>query len=202
MPLLPVIQRHALPAASTPIDWAAQSDEALLRAVTSDAGAIGPLYDRYARLVYGLARAVLQSDTEAQDLVQEVFMTLCEQHTYDQHRGNVAAYLTMVTRTRAIDRVRRRSRRVRLLRDWWHATPSMPLHTPHERLSTAQSSARVRAALSDLSDNERRAIELAYFQGLSQTEIAAELATPLGTVKSWCRRGLLALKDSLGDLVE
>ena len=163
---------------------------------------MGPLYDRYARLVYGLARAVLQSDTEAQDLVQEVFMTLCEGNNYDGSRGNVAAYLTMVTRTRAIDRVRRRGRRVRLLHDWWQATPHTPTVTPHERLSTAQSSARIRAALAALSDNERRAIELAYFQGLTQAEIAEELDTPLGTVKSWCRRGLLALKDTLGDLVE
>ena len=192
--MLAVIQRHGLSESRT--------DEALLRAVTTDPTAMGPLYDRYARLVYGLARAVLQSDTEAQDLAQEVFMSLCEAHRYDPRRGNVAAYLTMVTRTRAIDRVRRRGRRVRLLHDWWQATPPTPVNTPHERLSTEQSSARVRAALAALSDNERRAIELAYFQGLTQAEIADELETPLGTVKSWCRRGLLALKETLGDLVE
>ena len=111
-----MIERHGLSSSTSNTDWTNQSDEALLRAVTSDPDAMGPLYDRYARLVYGLARAVLQSDTEAQDLVQEVFMTLCEANNYDHSRGNVAAYLTMVTRTRAIDRVRRRGRRVRLSR--------------------------------------------------------------------------------------
>jgi len=74
--------------------------------------------------------------------------------------------------------------------------------TPVERLSQAECSERVKKALADLPPNERRALEMAYFQGLTQAEIADDLQTPLGTVKSWCRRGLLAMKASLGDLVD
>lgn len=184
------------------MEWHSQPDDVLLRAVTTDPDAMGPLYDRYAKLVYGLCYAILRSTTEAEDLTQEVFVSLCEAHTYDPERGNVAAYLTTVARTRAIDRVRRRTRRVRLLRDNWQATPITPADTPHDRVSTEQYADRVRSALSELSENERRVLEMAYFQGLSQAEIAEDLDTPLGTVKSWCRRGLLHLKRSLGDLVE
>ncbi len=200
--MLAVIQRNALSGRDIIVDWESQSDEALLAAVATEPDAMGPLYDRHSRLVYGLARAILQNDTEAQDLTQEVFMSLCEEHGYDRSRGTVGAFLTTVTRTRAIDRVRGRTRRVRLLHDWWQETPTAPSVTPHDRLSEEQYSARVRAALGELSDNERRVIEMAYFQGLTQTEIAEDLGAPLGTVKSWCRRGLLTLKQSLGDLVE
>lgn len=197
-----MVEAHALRSTEPAPDWAAQPDDVLLRAVRTDATAMGPLYDRYARLVYGLARAVLQNDAEAEDLTQEVFMTLCEDHGYDPSRGTVGAYLTTVTRTRAIDRVRRRSRRVRLLHEQWVATPAPLSPTPADELSMAQCADRVRTAMAELSDNERRALEMAYFQGLSQVEIAEELDTPLGTVKSWCRRGLGSLKKSLGDLLE
>jgi RNA polymerase sigma-70 factor (ECF subfamily) len=185
------------------VDWSNQPDERLLEALADDPSALAPLYDRHSRLVYGLALAVLGNADEAADLTQEVFLSLCDQQGYDAARGTVGAYLTTVTRTRAIDRLRRRTRRVRLLRDHHAAAPApTPLPTPVERLSEAQCSARVRQALDALPPNERRALEMAYFQGLTQAEIADDLQTPLGTVKSWCRRGLLAMKTSLGDLVE
>jgi RNA polymerase sigma-70 factor (ECF subfamily) len=74
--------------------------------------------------------------------------------------------------------------------------------TPLDRVSTAQCSARVRRALAELPDAERRVVELAYYRGLTQAEIADELGAPLGSVKSWCRRGLIGLKNALGELVE
>jgi len=185
------------------VDWSNQPDERLLEALADDPSALGPLYDRHSRLVYGLALAVLGSADEAADLTQEVFLSLCSQQGYDTARGTVGAYLTTVARTRAIDRLRRRTRRVRLLREQHAAAPvPTPIATPLERISEAQCSARVRSALDELPANERRALEMAYFQGLTQAEIADDLQAPLGTVKSWCRRGLLAMKKSLGDLVE
>jgi RNA polymerase sigma-70 factor, ECF subfamily len=185
------------------VDWSNQPDERLLEALADDPSALAPLYDRHARLVYGLAMAVLGNADEAADLTQEVFLSLCNVHGYDVARGTVGAYLTTVTRTRAIDRLRRRTRRVRLLREHHVATPvPVALPTPVERLTQAESTVRVRQALAELPDNERRALEMAYFQGLTQAEIAEDLQTPLGTVKSWCRRGLLTMKKSLGDLVE
>jgi RNA polymerase sigma-70 factor (ECF subfamily) len=186
-----------------PVDWSTQPDERLLEALADDPSALGPLYDRHSRLVYGLALAVLGNADEAADLTQEIFLSLCNQQGYDAARGTIGAYLTTMTRTRAIDRLRRRTRRVRLLREHHTAAPMpTPAATPLERISDAQCSIRVRAALDELPPNERRALEMAYFQGLTQAEIADDLQAPIGTVKSWCRRGLLAMKKSLGDLVE
>src|SRR5207344_826404 len=91
--------------------------------------ALAPLYDRHSRLVYGLAMAVLGNADEAADLTQEDFLSLCKAHGYDVPRGTVAASLTTVTRTRAIDRLRRRTRRVRLLREH-HAAAPVPVAVP------------------------------------------------------------------------
>ena len=99
--------------------------------------------------------------------------------------------------------VRSRGRKVRVLRDYEHASPpAAPAATALERYSLEQCSERVRAALAQLPENQRRVLELAYYRGLSQSEIAVDLAASLGTVKSWARRGLLALRDALGDLTE
>jgi len=179
------------------------SDEELLARLADDQTALGPLYDRHSRLVYGLALAILANADEAQDLTQEVFLSLCDSRLYDPARGSVGAFLTTLVRSRAIDRLRRRTRRVRLLRAQWEAAPPLePAAMPHDRLAEAQSAQRVRAALEALSGDERRVLEMSYYKGLTQAEIAEDLGIPLGTVKSWCRRGLIALKRSLGDLVD
>jgi len=179
------------------------SDEALLRSLGSDRAALAPLYDRYGGLVFGLARAILQSQDEAEDLTQEVFVMLCQETRYDAHRGSLAAFLTTVTRTRAIDRLRSRGRRLRLLRTSWQKAPSPePPATASDRIAMHECSERVRSAVAELPANERRALEMVYYQGLTQAEIAATLDAPLGTVKSWCRRGLLGLRATLADLVE
>ena len=174
----------------------------MLSAAARDPSALGELYDRYGKLVYGLALAILGSRQEAEDLTQEVFLTVYEQTGYDPARGSVGAFLTTMTRSRAIDRLRRRGRSVRLLRTWHEATPpARGPFTPLERVSMQQCADRVRAALSALPDAEREVLELAYYKGLSQAEIAADLDTPLGTVKSRSRRALIALKQTLGDLM-
>jgi RNA polymerase sigma-70 factor (ECF subfamily) len=179
------------------------SDANLLRALADGSDALGPLYDRYGGLVYGLARAILKADEEAEDLTQEVFLMLCQGTTYDPARGSLGAYLTTLTRSRAIDRVRNRGRRLRLLRASWEgAPPPEPAATAVDLIATRESSERVRSAVAELPAKERRALEMVYYQGLTQAEIAATLDAPLGTVKSWCRRGLLGLRAALADLVE
>jgi RNA polymerase sigma-70 factor (ECF subfamily) len=179
------------------------SDEVLLRALGADRSALGPLYDRYGGVVYGLARAILQSQEEAEDLTQEIFVTLCQGTTYDATRGSLGAFLTTLTRSRAIDRVRSRGRHVRLLHASWRNAPALELPLPAvDRLALRECSERVRGAVAELPENERRVLEMAYYQGLTQAEIAATLEAPLGTVKSWCRRGLLGLRAALADLVE
>jgi RNA polymerase sigma-70 factor (ECF subfamily) len=174
-----------------------------MAALAADPAALAPIYDRYGGLVYGLARAALGNQDEAQDLTQEIFLTLCRESTYDPARGGLGGFLATMTRTRAIDRLRARTRKVRLLRDLHRTAPPPPApFTPLDRVSIEQCRDRVRAALAELPENQRRVLEMAYYRGLSQTEIASDLDASLGTVKSWARRGLLRLKDTLGDLLE
>lgn len=184
---------------------AAQSDAELWRRMSRDrTAALGAIYDRHASLVYGLALAILANPQEAEDLAQEVFVALCDGSGFDPSRGSLGAFLSVVTRSRAIDRLRRRARRTRLLEElggasdgWSGSEPGSPL----ERSSSMECAREVSQALAELPERQRRALELAYFRGLTQTEIAAELDTPLGTVKSQMRAGLRKLRDALDHLV-
>ena len=175
------------------------SDAELLAALeAAPAAALGALYDRYARVVYGLAHAMLTNPSEAEDLTQDVFLALCGDNRYDPARGSLGAYLVAMTRSRAIDRLRARGRTQRIFEptDEPIARAVSPSR-PADEVSLQQCAARVRQALAELPDDQRRVLELAYYRGLSQTEIADETGLPLGTVKTWTRRGLLKLKDLL-----
>jgi RNA polymerase sigma-70 factor (ECF subfamily) len=180
----------------------AQTDAALLAALAVDqSSALGALYDRYSGLVYGLAMKILGAPSEAEDLTQEIFLMLCTKCDYDPARGSLQAFLVTLTRSRAIDRIRARTRKTKLHEQVGEAVAGEdPGASPFEALSVAECSERVRAALADLPDDQRRVLEMAYFRDLSQTEIAAELGTPLGTVKSWARKGLFRLRESLAPL--
>lgn len=181
----------------------AQTDRQLMESLADDPTALGVLYDRYAGLVYGLALAALRNAEDAQDLTQEIFLTLYREKRYDPARGALSGFLATMTRTRAIDRLRARGRKVRLLEGLHRATlPTAPAFDPLDRISLAQCTERVRAALAQLPQNQRQVLEMAYYRGLSQSEIAAGLDASLGTVKSWARRGLLSLRHALGDLLE
>ncbi len=191
--------------AATPSDPAgspAKTDAELLAALAVDpSSALGTLYDRYAGLVYGLALRVLGTPAEAEDLTQEIFVTLSTKCDYDPARGSLSTFLVTLTRSRAIDKIRARTRTTRFLESW----SAQPLAddwaaSPLDALSIAECSARVRSALDGLPEMQRRVLEMAYYKGLSQSEIATELETPLGTVKSWARRGLFSLRESLAPL--
>jgi RNA polymerase sigma-70 factor, ECF subfamily len=180
-----------------------QSDDAawLARAASGDGAALGALYDRHARGVYSLALRVLGVEADAEDVVQEVFAQAWRQASrYDEARGTVAAWLLIMTRTRAIDRLRARQARP----DSANATPdevwdlrAAPTVDPAEAIAAEQDAARVREALAELPLMQRLALELAYFEGLTQSQIAARLEEPLGTVKTRIRVGLLKLRDAL-----
>lgn len=162
--------------------------------------AFGPLYDRHAKRVFGLALAMLGSREEAEDLTHDVFETVCRTAAYDPDRGSLGAFLTTMTRSRAIDRLRRRGRSARLLETRHAAASSAPApRLPFDHVAMRRATERVRAAVAELPAAHRRVVEMSYYGGLSQREIAAELATPLGTVKSWSRRALLALGRALED---
>ncbi|TMB49273.1 MAG: sigma-70 family RNA polymerase sigma factor, partial [Deltaproteobacteria bacterium] len=165
-PFRPVVQR--LP------EEHPRTDGELLAALESDDGsALGALYDRHAGLVYGVALAILQSPQEAEDLTQEVFVALSGDHAYDPGRGQLAGFLVAMTRSRAIDRLRSRGRHLRLLKRWHTTAPALALPaTPPQQVSTKECAERVRAALTQLSDREREVLELSYWKGLTQAEIA------------------------------
>ena len=175
------------------------SDAALLNDLEAHLpAALGCLYDRYGSVVYGVALKVLQSQPEAEDLTQEIFLSLW-QHPVDPARhGHLMRYLIAMTRTRAIDKLRSRSRTLNLVQRWGqNVTAAPPAYTPVEQAVFNERSEQVRQALTQLSDQQRQVIELAYDAGLSQSEIAQQLHKPLGSVKSWTRQGLLKLKQLL-----
>jgi RNA polymerase sigma-70 factor (ECF subfamily) len=177
----------------------ARSDEDLLHALaTGEGGALGVLYDRYGALVYGLAVRILATRPEAEDLTQEVFLHLSQGGGFDPRRGSLPAYLVTFTRSRAVDRLRARRRAQQRLGRWEQSQRGEGAWAdPLERACLAQLAHRVRLALDGLPEHQRRVLELAYYGDLSQTEIAAQLNAPLGTVKSWARRGLLSLRQRL-----
>ena len=176
-----------------------QTDAELCLALKAgEQAALGLLYDRYATLVYRLALRVLTNPQEAEDLTQEIFLILWKGCSYQPSRGSLSSFLTTLTRSRAIDRLRSRGSSLKFLQRWSQTmiTEPSPL-TPLELASLSQRSEYVQTALAQLPEKQRRVLELAYYDGLSQSEIAHQLATPLGTVKSWSRQGLLSLRKHL-----
>jgi RNA polymerase sigma-70 factor (ECF subfamily) len=176
-----------------------QTDAELVQA--GDRKSLAELYDRYASLIYTLALKLLNDPRYAEDLTQEVFLSLWRRNNYDPTRGSLSSYLTMLTRSRGIDRLRQRSTHRKTRDRWFRDLPSPPLPTPFDCASLAERRECVRRALKGLSTNQRRVLEMAYYEGRSQTEIAERLNVPLGTVKSWARRGLLNLRDALTEIM-
>jgi len=176
-------------------------DRQLLLLLTSEPlNGLARIYDQYAGLVYGLARAILTNTQEAEDLTQEIFVSLLGRCAYDPTRGSLASFLTMMTRSRAIDILRSRDRTTRLLETWGDGNAAGAAATPHEEVSSEESARNVRLALDSLPAAQRQVLEMAYFRGLTQVEIAEALNAPLGTVKTWVRKGLYSLRNALQNL--
>ena len=158
--------------------------------------ALGSLYDRHSGLVYGIALKVLGHTQEAEDLTQDIFVKLAQSTAYDPQRGSFRTYLAILTRSRAIDRLRsRQSARDSMAR--LQVSDQSPTPTPADALAQNERSEEVRAALAQLSASQQQILRLAYYEGLSQATIAEQLDTPLGTVKTHSRRGLLKLRQIL-----
>jgi RNA polymerase sigma factor (sigma-70 family) len=166
-----------------------------------DAGALEMLYERYGRAAYSLARRILTEDTLAQDVVQEVFLSLWrDARRFDAGRGTVATYLLSMTHHRAVDVVRREER----LRRWRTSDEGLE-HEPDPRVRVeedvelAERRSEVRAALAELPPAQRQALLLAYFGGYTQREVAALVGVPLGTVKTRMAAGMRKLRAVLQD---
>ena len=177
---------------------AEEDRQAMSRLAAGDVSVIGALYDRHARAVFSLAVRVLGNPADAEEIVQDVFAQVWSQAArFDAARGTFGAWILMMTRSRAIDRLRSRRAGAAAIGPDTGREPADPIPTQEESVITGEHADRVRGALQDLTSSQRTAIELAYYEGLSQSEIAARLQEPLGTVKTRIRSGLLKLRAAL-----
>jgi RNA polymerase sigma-70 factor, ECF subfamily len=171
----------------------AEDEQLLRRIVGGDPAAVGELYDRYGSLLLGLAQRLLGRHQDAEEVVQEVFTRVWRQgSSYDSGRSSVATWLVLLTRSRAIDRLRSSKVLERTLAAVGAQNPHQ--HTSPRGVESVLSSERrqrVREALGELPREQAEVLELAFFQGMTQSEIAAATGIPLGTVKT---RTLLAMK--------
>lgn len=184
---------------------ATPADRDLIAAAAGgDERAVGSLYDRYGGVLYAVAYRIVGQRADAEEVVIEAFTQAWrEAPRFEAARGSVAGWLTMIARSRALDVVRARARRERITAsaaaDRPGVSPGMSDWRPDafSALDDAERRTRIREALETLSPPQRQAIELAYFEGLSQSEIAERLREPLGTVKTRVRLGMQKLRERL-----
>ena len=199
------------PAVLEPAAGAVRDDYALMEAITArDPEALAAFYDRHSPTVLALCTRVLRDRAAAEELIVEIFHEVWEHAgRYDAARGSPGAYLVTLARSRAIDRLRSRTRQrsaapvggVGVAGEdrpgGAVAEPADDSAGPLDRVLIDERRRSVRAALAQLEPLQRQAIECAFYEGLSHTEVAERLDKPLGTVKSGIRRGLLKLRDIL-----
>lgn len=179
------------------------SDIELLHAVArGDEDALARLYDRYRIILFSLLIRILRSREEAEDVLQEVFLQIWKRaKDFDESRGKPFTWLVTLTRSRAIDRIRQLGARQRLAEAASLDTSEAVSDAVADTLHSEQREI-VSRALATLPEDQRRALNLAYFDGLTQSEIAEQLDTPLGTVKTRMRAGMIRLRELLGDQVK
>ena len=178
-------------------DQTAYLDMALMERIAArDAGAVGDLYDRHSRLLYGLCLRILGQPGDAEEVLQEVFLTVWNRsHTYKPGLGTPIAWLVRITRNRALDRLRANTVR---LRTGEATVPELITDdTPEKHAAQTEQRRTVVRALEGLPPEQRVLIEQAYFQGFTQSELAERHQLPLGTVKTRIRTGMLALRQCL-----
>ena len=174
----------------------------LARIAQRERVAFEELYTRYSNILYATAMKFLKQDADAQDVVQDVFIKIWDKaKLYDPAKGKPLTWALTLTRNRSIDRIRAIQRRSRLRDDFEKESTVDESTGVREALSEVDASEKgqiLRDAVSQLSRQQRKVIELAFFGGLTQSEIAEKLGEPLGTVKARARRGLMKLKEILG----
>lgn|SRR5262245_39297301 len=169
------------------------------RLKTGDARALRELYDRYSSLLYPVALRILGNKTDAEDAMQRCWVQVWgSASSYDPKRGPVAAWLLTMIRSRALDLVRSIASR-RRAEDAVEAEPPDSFLDPTDTAERRSLRERITHAMGSLTPEQRRVLEIAYFDGLSQSEISAHVGAPLGTVKSWTRQGLSRLRELLSN---
>jgi RNA polymerase sigma-70 factor (ECF subfamily) len=174
----------------------------LARVAKRERAAFEQLYDRYKNILYATAMKFLKEDADAQDVVQDVFIQIWDKaKLYDPAKGKPLTWALTLTRNRSIDRIRAIQRRTRLRDDFGKETVVDESAGMREALSGVDAGEKnqiLREAVGRLSPEQRKVIEMAFFRGFTQSEIADRLDEPLGTVKARARRGLMKLKELLG----
>jgi RNA polymerase sigma-70 factor, ECF subfamily len=159
---------------------------------TGDQGAMAELYDRYSSVVYAVALRVLGDTGAAEDVLQEVFLQLWRNpHAFDAARGNLASWLAVVTRNRAIDSLRKRRPETDIEDVVLSVAPDLA-----GEAERARAAAKVRGVMGSMAPAQRGALEMAYWEGMSHSEIAEKTGEPLGTIKTRIRAGLIALRKA------
>jgi RNA polymerase sigma-70 factor (ECF subfamily) len=191
---LAMARREKTPGADRERDY-----QEVAKVARGDQAALGRLYDRYHRLVYSLAVRVVEDGAAAEEIAQDVFLKLWRSApAFDAARGDLVSWLVTVTRNRAIDQLRSRQQRDARA---WVALPEAPdqawfLASPPVQVNL-DAVDRMAKALQQLPEKHRRLLELAYYEGYTQSEIAAKLEMPIGTVKTWTRSALETLRQAL-----
>lgn len=163
-----------------------------------DRASFQQLYDRFSGVLFTTAYRVLNDQEAAEDVLQDVFIQIWDKApTYDPKRGKPLSWAVTLTRNKAIDRLRSAQRRYRLQEELEQESHDERPYSLEE-VDSAEKGQIVRDAVMRLSKEQRQAIEMAFFSGLTQTEIAEELQEPLGTVKARIRRGMMRLKELIG----
>jgi RNA polymerase sigma-70 factor (ECF subfamily) len=169
------------------------TDVSLVSAIRSgDEGAMATLYDRYSSIVYAVSLRVLGDTGAAEDILQDVFMQLWRNPgVFDANRGNLGAWLAVIARNRAIDTLRKRRPETDIADIVVSVEPDMAGDAERSRAME-----KVRGTLGGMPAAQRSALEMAYFDGLTHTEIAEKTGEPLGTIKTRIRAGLMALRKA------
>ena len=172
--------------------------ELISRLRASDSQAMEVLYDRYAGLVYSVAFKILQNNSDAEELTQDVFITLWQRDNYQPKRGSLKSFLGLLTRHRALDRLRKRNTTQKFIERWQlNIYESSSGTLPLEEAQSQEQQKQLQKALSLLPVEQREILIMSFFEGLSRTQIAEKLNLPVGTVKSRVRLAFVRLKRIL-----
>jgi RNA polymerase sigma-70 factor (ECF subfamily) len=171
----------------------------LLRIAQADEKAFAELYDRFSRGLFSLVYKILRDEREAEDVLQEGFTQIWKKaSTFDGTRSSAFTWAVMIMRNKAIDHIRARQRQTRLIESATQEFSAGIDGAEDGEVFNNEQRGIVRAALAKIPEEQRQAIDLAFFSGLTQQQISEKLGEPLGTVKARIRRGLLKLRDLLG----
>lgn len=171
----------------------------LRRSARGDESAFAQLYDATAARVHGLVLRVVRDPAQAEEVTQEVFLQVWRTASrYDEARGSALSWLMTLAHRRAVDRVRAAEATSRQDTSYHRNTQQIPHDSTAEAAEQSMEARRVRAALAELTDVQRQALELAYFGGYTHNEVATMLDLPVGTAKTRIRDGLIRLRDAMG----